>query len=72
MMEEKMIARFALAALIAASAAGSALALIPEAEIVSLDSTANETIIPKTQDWQLINTLTVEDCRTATCEDPAS
>lgn len=67
-----MITRFALAALIAASAAGSAFALIPAEQVSALDVTVNETIIEKTQDWQLFNPLTVEECQTATCEEQAS
>jgi hypothetical protein len=72
MTEEKMIARIALAALIAASAAGSALALIPDSEFTAIEAYANETIVTKSQSWHLIDTLTVEECLTETCEDTAS
>jgi hypothetical protein len=71
MMEDNMITRLALAALISAAAAGSAFALIPAGEATRI-GTANETIIPKTQAWEVINTLTVEECATETCEDNAS
>lgn len=67
-----MITRLALAALIAAAAAGSAFALVAPAEVTSLNAPANETIIIKTQDWQIFNSLTVEECETETCEDNAS
>ena len=64
--------RFALAALIAAFLAGSAFAVIPDAAVIALDVKTNETIIEKTQGWDMFNPLTVEECQTPTCEDVPS
>lgn len=62
-----MIARLALASLIALAAAGSALALIPGMQATGPASSANETVIEKNQYWPVLGPVTVEPCATESC-----
>jgi hypothetical protein len=67
--DTNMITRFALAIVIALTATGSALALIPPQEPTSI---VNETVIEKNQAFPLVGPLIVEQCANETCEDPQS
>jgi hypothetical protein len=66
-LREKQMIRIALAAVISAAAAGSALALIPAEQVTSINDTRNETIISKTETWSLVSPLTVEECVDEAC-----
>jgi hypothetical protein len=54
--------RIALAGLITAAAAGSALALIPVHQATEFPATRHETVIAKTETWSLVSPLTVDEC----------
>lgn len=59
--------RIALAGLITAAAAGSALALIPAHEATWLPVTSHETVIAKSETWTLVSPLTVNECIDDAC-----
>ena len=61
--------RITLAALIVATLAGSAFALVPQAEIAALEPVRNETVIQMNQLWPISGALDIEECATPTCED---
>lgn len=64
--ETNMI-RIALAGLITAAAAGSALALIPAHQATELAATRHETVIAKTETWSAVSPLTVDECIDDAC-----
>jgi len=60
-----MIARLILAALVGLAAAGSALALIPKADVPG--PSGKETIIEKNQYWPVLGPVVIEPCATESC-----
>jgi hypothetical protein len=62
-----MIARLALASLIALAAASSALALIPGMHAAGTAPSRNETVIEKNQYWPMLGPITVQPCATESC-----
>lgn len=66
-LRERHMIRIALAGLVTAAAAGSALALIPAQQIAWFPEFGKETVIAKTTTWEIVSPLTVQECLDDAC-----